>query len=390
MGKAIAYFGGALALGLSVSAWAGPTAQGAPFRIGSCTTCIQQAPAVAGSATGAFLMVWKGASPSDPNGVTGRFFTSTGTPRAADFLVNKAALAPDQYDPAVARDAQGNFIVVWSEVANGNSEIKARRYLATGAPTRPDRQGEPGPAGVADHPGRLQPRGGGHQGRLHRGLGQPAAGGARLPRDDAADSGAQAQRDRRAGRNPGQDQHRAGQRRPSGCLCRHHGRTGGGLDQRRRLPSLRVQPEGGVVAPADGRGRPHRHRRDGGRRPHGHLGPAGGLLWQRQHVRGGLAQRSATGGGAGRHPGPAFQPPRPSGRQSLPDQHHGDEGSEEPVDRARCQGELRRRLAVVREHRAGRHLRPPLQRGRRGAQPGVRGGRPDPTTRRPPAIPTSR
>jgi hypothetical protein len=133
MRKAVAFWGGALALGLSVSAWAGPTAQGAPFRVGSCTTCIQQAPAVAGSNAGAFLTVWKGASAADPNGVSGRFFTSTGAPRAADFLVNKALVA-DQYDPAVARDAQGNFIVVWSEVANGNSEIKARRYQATGAP----------------------------------------------------------------------------------------------------------------------------------------------------------------------------------------------------------------------------------------------------------------
>ncbi|MEO6192076.1 MAG: hypothetical protein ABIS20_03655, partial [Thermoanaerobaculia bacterium] len=90
MGKAVAFLGGALALGLSTSAWAGPTAQGAPFRVGSCSTCIQQAPMVAGSNTGAFLTVWKGASAADPNGVTGRFFTSTGTPRAADFLVNKA------------------------------------------------------------------------------------------------------------------------------------------------------------------------------------------------------------------------------------------------------------------------------------------------------------
>ena len=35
MGKAVVLLGGALALGLSVSAWAGPTAQGAPFRVSS-------------------------------------------------------------------------------------------------------------------------------------------------------------------------------------------------------------------------------------------------------------------------------------------------------------------------------------------------------------------
>jgi hypothetical protein len=156
MGKAVVFLGGALALGLSFPAWAGPTAQGAPFRVSSCITCIQQAPAVAGSNAGAFLTVWKGASASDPNGVSGRFFTSTGTPRAADFLVHKALVA-DQYDPAVARDAQGNFIVVWSEVASGNSEIKARRYQASGAPIGPIVKVSQDPPGTPTLPADFNP-----------------------------------------------------------------------------------------------------------------------------------------------------------------------------------------------------------------------------------------
>ena len=132
MQKAVLLWGGVLALGLSAAAWAGPTAQGAPFHVSSCTTCIQQVPAVAGSASGAFLTVWKGASPVDSNGVSGRMFSGTGTPMGSDFLANKD-LVQDQYDPAVARDGQGSFIVVWSEVVNGNSEIKGRRYGPTGA-----------------------------------------------------------------------------------------------------------------------------------------------------------------------------------------------------------------------------------------------------------------
>jgi hypothetical protein len=132
MQKAVVLWGGVLALGLSASVWAGPTAQGAPFHASSCTTCIQQVPAVAGTNAGAFMTVWKGTSPTNANGVSGRFFTSTGNPRGADFLANKD-LEQDQYDPAVARDAKGNFIVVWSEVINGNSEIKGRLYGSTGA-----------------------------------------------------------------------------------------------------------------------------------------------------------------------------------------------------------------------------------------------------------------
>jgi hypothetical protein len=155
MGKAVAFLGGTLAFGLSAAAWAGPTAQGAPFRVSSCATCIQQAPAVAGSTAG-FLAVWKGSSATDPNGVSGRFFTSAGTPAAADFQANKA-LAPDQYDPAVARDKQGNFIVVWSEVANGNSEIKARRYQANGAPVGPIVKVNQDPPGTPTIPADFNP-----------------------------------------------------------------------------------------------------------------------------------------------------------------------------------------------------------------------------------------
>jgi hypothetical protein len=113
-------------------------------------------PAVAGSGAGAFLTVWKGASATDPNGVSGRFFTSMGNPRGADFLANKD-LAEDQYDPAVAADAQGNFIVVWSEVANGNSEIRGRRYQANGTALGAPFKVNQDPAGTPTIPADFNP-----------------------------------------------------------------------------------------------------------------------------------------------------------------------------------------------------------------------------------------
>lgn len=88
---------------------------------------------MAGSASGSFLTVWQGPSTKDLRGINGRLFASTGTAAAVDFLVNKD-VAPDQYDAAVTRDAKGNFIAVWSEVAAGNSEIRAQRFTPAGAP----------------------------------------------------------------------------------------------------------------------------------------------------------------------------------------------------------------------------------------------------------------
>jgi hypothetical protein len=133
MGKAIAFTGAFGALCLAGLVWAGPKPLGAPFRVSSCTTCRQLTPAVTASASGGFLAAWQGTSAKDFRGINGRLFTSAGTAAAVDFQVNKD-VAPDQYDAAVARDKKGNFIVVWSEVASGNSEIKAQRFRPAGAP----------------------------------------------------------------------------------------------------------------------------------------------------------------------------------------------------------------------------------------------------------------
>lgn len=123
--------GGALCLA-ATSLWA-VAPQGAPFRVSSCTTCKEETPAVAGAPSGDFLVLWEGESTKDIRGVDGRLFKgAAATPAAADFQVNKN-IAPDQYDAAVVRDTAGNYIAVWSEVANGNSEIMAQRFQATGA-----------------------------------------------------------------------------------------------------------------------------------------------------------------------------------------------------------------------------------------------------------------
>lgn len=131
MSRAASFIGGTLAvLGLAAAAWAAPVPQGGAFRATSCADCRQRNPAVTGSAAG-FLVAWEGSTSTDNRGAVGRFFSATGAPRAADFLVNKD-LVPDQYDVDVAVDAQGNYVVVWSAVADGNSEILAQRFKATG------------------------------------------------------------------------------------------------------------------------------------------------------------------------------------------------------------------------------------------------------------------
>lgn len=122
----------ALVLIPSVSRAADPRPAGTEFLLGACATCRQQTPAVAGSRSGTLAGVWEGQTPSDPHGVLVRFFNAQGRPLAAERLVNRN-LAADQYDPAVAATPNG-FVVVWTEVAQGRSDILAQRFKASGTP----------------------------------------------------------------------------------------------------------------------------------------------------------------------------------------------------------------------------------------------------------------
>lgn len=121
-----------ICLGAAASVWAASQKLGAEVSVSTCVVCKKRTAAVAGAASGAFLVVWESTSTSDPKGISARFYTLNGTPRGADVLVNRN-VGPDQYDASVAADAQGNYYVAWSEVDDdGNSEIRLQRFRANG------------------------------------------------------------------------------------------------------------------------------------------------------------------------------------------------------------------------------------------------------------------
>lgn len=111
----------------SVAAQAGTQPNGPEFHAASCVDCDKKIPTVAGAKTGEFVVAWEGSSRTDPQAVLARFFTKAGAPRGVQVQVNKL-LPPDQYDAAVTVDTAGNSIVVWSQMANGNSEIFFQRF----------------------------------------------------------------------------------------------------------------------------------------------------------------------------------------------------------------------------------------------------------------------
>ena len=114
-------------------------ASGAPlgaseFRVNAWTTGRQQAPQVAGTAGGLFVVVWESqGQDGSGTGIFARRFDAAGSALGAEFQVNTYATA-DQADAAVALDAAGNFVVVWQSAgADGNNfGIRARRFDAAG------------------------------------------------------------------------------------------------------------------------------------------------------------------------------------------------------------------------------------------------------------------
>jgi hypothetical protein len=111
------------------------TAVGAEFQVNTYTTGSQFDPAAAADADGDFVVVWQsyGGQDGSYNGVFGQRYTSAGAALGAEFQVNTYTTG-GQVEPAVAVDGDGNFVVVWASDQDGsNSGVFAQRYTSAGA-----------------------------------------------------------------------------------------------------------------------------------------------------------------------------------------------------------------------------------------------------------------
>jgi hypothetical protein len=103
---------------------------GIEFQVNAYTPGSQAFPAVAMSSSG-FVVVWAGGSPTAS--IFGRRYDLSGAPLSGPFVVSTNA-SVSLFDPDVAIDAAGNFVVVWAGQPDGNSGIGGRRFDAGGNP----------------------------------------------------------------------------------------------------------------------------------------------------------------------------------------------------------------------------------------------------------------
>ena len=92
----------------------------------------QSSPAVAFSHTGRILFVWQDDRNGNPD-IYAQFYNMDGTKLGSAFLINDDDGNGNQYNPAVATDANGNFIVVWRDTRNNIWDIYAQRIKNDGS-----------------------------------------------------------------------------------------------------------------------------------------------------------------------------------------------------------------------------------------------------------------
>ncbi len=109
-------------------------AQGSEFQVNTYTTGWQGVPTVAMDATGDFVVTWTGVGAGDPSyGIFARRYNSSGTAQGSEFLVNTYT-TNGQEDSSVAMDAAGDFVITWESGGQDGSGygVYAQRYNSSG------------------------------------------------------------------------------------------------------------------------------------------------------------------------------------------------------------------------------------------------------------------
>ncbi len=123
-----------IALSSPFGAEAQPVRLGLEFQVNTVVQGPQINSAQASDADGDFVVVWQSYHDGSGTGVFGRRFSSAGVAQAVEFQVNSHT-ATFQFQPAVASDADGDFVVAWtSRDQDGDGDgVFARLFSSSGA-----------------------------------------------------------------------------------------------------------------------------------------------------------------------------------------------------------------------------------------------------------------
>ncbi len=105
------------------------------LQVNTYTYSVESRPKVTAEANGDFIVVWESEHDGDDSGIFGRRFTSTGAAIGGEFQVN-ARTVGRQWFTTVAADADGDAVVTWESQAGEDGDstvVLAQRYSSAGA-----------------------------------------------------------------------------------------------------------------------------------------------------------------------------------------------------------------------------------------------------------------
>ena len=108
-------------------------ALGDPFLVHTGTAFNQFATGLAMSASG-FVVTWNGNTSVSDQYPFARLFDESGAPMTPSFKVNSSTATGSSFDPDVAMNAAGDFVVVWADGLADVKRVLARRYDNDGDP----------------------------------------------------------------------------------------------------------------------------------------------------------------------------------------------------------------------------------------------------------------
>ncbi len=107
---------------------------GDEFRVNTTRANLQSRPSVAMDEDGDFVIVWTSdGQDGSKTGIYAQRYNAAGTKQGSEFLVNTNT-ASAQFSPTVSMDNQGNFVVAWASELQGGSpyDVYLQRYDASG------------------------------------------------------------------------------------------------------------------------------------------------------------------------------------------------------------------------------------------------------------------
>lgn len=107
---------------------------GEEFQVNIATISAQRDPRIATDRNGNFVIVWESVQDGDDFGIYGQLYNSNGTKISDEFQINTRTI-DNQSNPSVAMDEDGSFVVVWQSFNQDGSGdgIYGQRYSSNGS-----------------------------------------------------------------------------------------------------------------------------------------------------------------------------------------------------------------------------------------------------------------